>query len=210
MYLKKTKKPNGRVYLSIVESRRDGKSKHAKTITIQKLGYLDELGTEYPDPIAHYATLAAQMTAAKNESQIEMTLTINGNQRVEGSERKNFGYVVLSAVYHELEIHKFLEARQKSLDVAYNLNSIMRMLVFSRLLYPGSKKKAYDERDRFFERCDFGISDMYRALSRFGTYRDAMQLWMHSYWITTDKAPRAGGLYRLCAGMVYGLWVRQG
>ena len=140
---------------------------------------MDELMKDYPDPLAHFATVVAQMNAAKAEERAGLTVTIDGNQRIKGNERRNFGYVVLSAIYHELEIHKFLDTRQKALDVEYNLNSIMRLLVFSRLLYPGSKKKAFDERERFFERCDFGISDMYRALSRFAGYREAMQLWMH-------------------------------
>ena len=179
MYVKKSPKPNGRIYLSIVESRRDDKSKYSKTITVQKLGYLDELTKEYANPIEHFTALAAQMTASKAEERAELTVTIDAAQRLAGNERKNFGYVVLSAVYHELGIHQFLAVRQRSLEVGYNLNSVMRLLVFARLLNPGSKKKAYEEREWYFERCDFSLSDMYRALSRFAGYREALQLWMH-------------------------------
>lgn len=179
MYIKKSPKPNGRVYLSIVESRRDGKSKHSKTITVQKLGYLDELAKEYTDPVAHFTAIAKNMTETKAEERAALTVTIDAAQRISGNERKNFGYIVLSAVYHELEIHRFLAARQKSLGVEYNLNSIMRLLVFARLISPGSKKKAYEEREQYFERCDFSLSDMYRALSRFAGYRETLQLWMH-------------------------------
>jgi transposase len=179
MYLKKTKNPKGRIYHSIVEGRRDKQSGHSKAITIQKLGYLDDLGKEYDDPIAHFNTLAHQMTKTQAETKAALTITIDGTERVEGNERKNLGYVALSSIYHELGIHKFLASRQQSLDVEYNLNSIMRLLVFSRLLKPGSRKEAYEERDWFFERCDFTLADVYRALSRFAGYRDALQLWMH-------------------------------
>jgi len=179
MYLKKTRKPNGRVYLSIVESRRDKQLGYSKTITIQKVGYLDELEKEYADPITHFSAVATQMKQAKAHERAAMTITIDSTHRVEGNERKNFGYVALSAIYHELGIHRFLQSRQQSLDVEYNLNSIMRLLVFSRLLKPGSKKKDYEERDWFFERCDFEMADVYRALSRYTQYKDAMQLWLH-------------------------------
>jgi transposase len=179
MYLKKTNKPNGRTYLSIVESRRDGKSKHSKTITVKKLGYLDELAKEHADPIGHCMDIITQMNRAKAEEKAALTITVDGTQQIEGNERRNFGYVVLSSIYHELGIHKFLAGRQKSLDVEYNLNSVMRLLVFSRLLAPGSKKKAFDEREWFFERSDFSMIDMYRALGRFAGYAEALQLWIH-------------------------------
>jgi transposase len=179
MYLKKTNKPNGRTYLSIVESKRDGKSKHSKTVNVKSLGYLDELAKEHADPIAHCMEIIGKMNRERADAKTSLTITIDATQQIEGNERRNFGYVALSAVYHELGIHKFLAGRQKALDVEYNLNSIMRLLVFSRLLSPGSKKKAYDERDWFFERSDFSLIDMYRSLSRFAGYGEALQLWIH-------------------------------
>ena len=179
MHLKKTPSRNGRTHLSIVEGRRDPKTGKVKKVTIKTLGYLDVLEKEYADHISHFTEIVAQMNAAKEEERAELTIRLDSTHRVSGNERKNVGYVALSTVYHELEIHKFLQWRQKSLDIEYNLNSIMRLLVFSRLLAPGSKKKAYDEREWFFERSDFTLVDMYRALSRFAGYGEALQLWMH-------------------------------
>jgi len=179
MYLKKSTVRNGRTYLSIAEGNYDPITKRTKTVNIQKLGYLDELVKEYADPIAHFTAVVTEMNNARLKDKTAMTISIVNSERVEGSIRKNFGYVALSAIYHELEIHRFFANRQQSLSVGYNLNSIMRLLVFARLLSPGSKKKAYDEREWFFERSDFGITDMYRALSRISEYREALQLWIH-------------------------------
>ena len=179
MYLKKSPARNGRVYLSIVEGHYDPQKKQSRTVTVQKIGYLDELVKDHADPIAHYTTLLAQMNQARTADKAALSISVDGSQRVEAGSRKNFGYVALSAIYHELGIHRFLANRQQSLNVEYNLNAIMRLLVFARLLSPGSKKKAYDERDWFFERSDFGISDMYRALSKIAGFREALQLWMH-------------------------------
>ena len=179
MYLKKTKKPNGRLYLSVVEGRRDKETKNSRTVTIQKIGYLDELEKEYPDPIAHFTLVVAGMNRDKAEEKVALTISIDSTQRVEGNERRNFGYVALSAIYHELGIHRFLANRQQSAGVEYNLNQIMRLLVFSRLLAPGSKRKAFENRDWFFERSDFSQIDMYRALSKIANYKEALQLWIH-------------------------------
>ncbi|HHW70384.1 MAG TPA: hypothetical protein GX392_03565, partial [Clostridiales bacterium] len=43
MFLKKDKRPNGRIYLSIVEGYRDPKTKKPKQRKVKSLGFLDEL-----------------------------------------------------------------------------------------------------------------------------------------------------------------------
>ena len=179
MYLKKTRDRKGRIYLSIVEGHYNPKTKRSETITIQKIGYLDTLSNEHADPIAHFTKIAEGMNQAKAEDKAAMVISVDNAQRVEANSRKNFGYVALSAIYHELDIHRFIANRQQSLKVEYNINSIMRLLVFARLLRPGSKKKAYEEREWFFERCDFSLIDMYRSLGKIAKFREALQLWIH-------------------------------
>lgn len=186
MYLKKSSTKNGRTYLSIAEGRRDPKTKKTKTVNIRKIGYLDELTKEYPNPIEHFTAVVEEMNRAKIEEKTALIITVDRTKQVEGNERKNFGYVVLSAIYHELGIHRFFASRQQSVSAEYNMNSIMRLLVFSRLINPCSKKKAYDEREQFFERSDFSIMDMYRALSRLSGFREALQLWIHERIMETS------------------------
>jgi len=43
----------------------------------------------------------------------------------------------------------------------------MTLLIITRMLNPSSKKRAYEYKDRFFERFDFELHDIYRALSHF-------------------------------------------
>jgi transposase len=179
MYLKKAKTKNGRVHLTIAEGHYDPVTKKRKTVNVKTLGYLDILKKEHSDPIAHFTAVVEELNRKRTEEKAPIILTIDPSRRVDGNERKNFGYVALSAIYHELEIDRFFANRQQSLSVEYNMNQIMRLLVYCRLLAPGSKKKAYEERDWFFERSDFTMSDMYRSLTRFGEFREALQLWIH-------------------------------
>ena len=65
--------------------------------------------------------------------------------------RKNLGFSVLSVIYHELEIHKFMANRQRSLKTDFSLNDVFKMLVFLRILEPGSKKKSFERKDAYFE-----------------------------------------------------------
>ena len=170
-------KKTGRIYLSIVKGYRDKETKKVRAETIQSLGYLDELEKEYEDPIGHFKELARKMTEEENEKN-RVTLSFDMNERLAPSanERKNFGYAAVLKIYHELEIDRFFKNKARHEGFRYNTNSIMTLLTVSRILSPGSKKKAFEEKGRYFERFDFSRDDMYRSLSHFAkTARDAQR-----------------------------------
>lgn len=47
MFLKKDKRPNGRLYLSIVEGYRDPHTKKPKQRKVRSIGFLDDLEKKY-------------------------------------------------------------------------------------------------------------------------------------------------------------------
>jgi len=55
----------------------------------------------------------------------------------------------------------------------------MKLLVFSRILDPASKKKTYQEKDRYFENMQFSLDDVYRCLTQVVTFKDSLQLHLH-------------------------------
>ncbi len=175
MFLKKSVS-NGRVFLSLVHGyRENGKVKHK---TIEKVGYLDELEKEYDDPIAHFKAVAKERNMATSaERKLEVCL----NQRLADntSLRKNLGYAIPKRIYSLLGIHTFLQNKQKHLKIKYNLNSIFSLLVYNRFLFPSSKKKAYEQRDFFFESYDFSLDDVYRSLDYFARYSEPLQKYLH-------------------------------
>jgi transposase len=69
--------------------------------------------------------------------------------------------------------------RQRRSKEEYDANSIMKLLVFGRLLYPASKRKTHDNKDMFFENADFSLDDVYRCLSFFNKHKGNLQLWIH-------------------------------
>ena len=186
MYLKKSKRKNGRIYLSIADGYHDPKKGYSRTVNIKKIGYLDTFLDQYDDPIAHFEEVVAQMNSEKKTAKQHQIANIDIEETFDGDNSKNIGYAALSYIYHELEIDKFLNSRQRSIGAEYNMNSIMRLLVFSRMLYPGSKKKAYEEeRVKFFERFDFSLDDLYRSLTRFSKFREALQVWIHEHIVAS-------------------------
>src|SRR5690554_4751195 len=115
MYLKQTKQKNGRIYLSIVDGYYDKEKGHSRTITIEKVGYLDELEKQYEDPVAFFKEKVDGLKKEKSEqkSPISIEFTHEETLKKSNANRKNFGYSVISRIYHELEIDKFLNNRQR-------------------------------------------------------------------------------------------------
>lgn len=184
MFLRKTKnKVTGRIYLSIVHGYRDKSSKKTKSTTVRSLGYLDDLEKEYNDPITFFTQEIARMNEQNAADNSPITLIIGKSEHLSenSATRRNFGVAALSKIYHELEIDTFLKNRQRHTNESYDANAIMKLLVFSRLLYPASKKKTYENRSMFFEKSDFSLDNLYRCLSILNKHKDALQLWLHEH-----------------------------
>lgn len=167
----------------------DKVTKKTRHKVIESLGYLDELEKIYPDPIAYFTERAKQLTQEKNEKRAPINFTFFDSDRlcIGDDFRKNFGYAALSKIYHELGIHTFLINRQRHSKEEYDANTIMKMLVYSRLLAPASKKSSFDNREMFFEKTDYSLDDVYRCLSFLNKYKESLQVW------TNDKIKKNYG-----------------
>lgn len=181
MYLKKTPQKSGKIYLSIVDGFYDKQKGHSRQVTIEKLGYLDDLEIQFDDPIAHFTKRVEQLKKEKAEKLAPISLEFSPNEKIEldVNYRKNFGYSVLSKIYHDLEIDKFLINRQRHAKMDFSSNNIMKLLAFSRLLNPASKKKTFEERDMLFENDKYSLDDIYRCLSFFNKHSNALQVWIN-------------------------------
>ena len=181
MFLRKSIS-HGKIYLSFVQGYRDESGK-SKQKTVEKIGYLDDLKKIYDDPITHFKDLANQ----KNAEQIReytikniCTKTIDTN-----SYAKNLGYVILKKVYDELKITGVLMNKQSSLNIKYSLDEIMKLLIFSRILYPSSKNETFNNKDIFFDKFDFSLKDLYRSLDHFESVKSDV---IKSIWDNTKKS----------------------
>jgi transposase len=180
MNLNISERKNGRIYLYIEKGYRDKTTQKSRSKMVKSLGYLDELKKEYDDPIAHFKGVARKMTEEENTEK-KLTLTVNMDEALseDAEGRKNFGYAAILKVYHELKLDDFFKNKARNEAFKYNTNSIMILLVVSRLLSPGSKKKAFEEKGQYFERFDFELVDVYRALSYYAKIAEEFQRYLH-------------------------------
>lgn len=173
MFLRKSLS-NGKIYLSFVQGYRDENGK-VKQKTIEKIGYLEDLKKEYDDPIKYFKDIAKQ----RNNEEITELVIKNLNTKTLDKNidnQKNLGYLILKKMYKELEIDCFLNSKQKKLKIKYELNDIFSLLVFSRILYPASKKETYKKKNIFFEKFNFSEKDMYRSLDYLKDFKEDLEL----------------------------------
>ena len=95
VYLRKSKRKDDRVYLTLVEGYREGgKVKHK---TVESLGCLDELEKELVDPIAHFKARCDEANAAARAGRQSVQIAIHPQQKIDKrrAARKNIGSAVL-------------------------------------------------------------------------------------------------------------------
>ena len=176
MFIKKVKNKQGRINIAISQSYRDANGK-SKSRVIKGLGYLDLIEQEHEDP---WAFINAEMQRIQEEyeaSRVVTQLPIAMYEKLDAQDPlliKNFGYAVFSKLYHDLEIDYFINNRRRYTDCSYNHNAILKMLVYSRLLNPSSKKLSWEKRHQFFDTMDFSLSHVYRSLEFFADHEKAL------------------------------------
>lgn len=179
MFVKQNKSHKGILLTFTIGYRENGKVKHKN---IETIGYLDDLKKIYKDPISHFKEIAKQ----RSNSEINELIIKNLKSKTidDNSHQKNLGYIILKKIYNELNITSVLNKKQSSLNIKYSLDEIMKLLVFSRILYPASKNETYNNKDTFFEKFDFSLKDLYRSLDYFELLKDDI---IKSIWESTKK-----------------------
>lgn len=184
MFLKATKQKNGRVNLSIVHGFRDPKTKKVKQRVIENLGYADEYEHLYDDPIAHFKEVARlrtlEMTEDENRKEIPLG-SVYTDEFLEINEdaMKLMGHLPISSIYHQLKVNQFLINRQRSRAMDYSLNDVMQLLVYTRILSPGSKRHSYAQKEKLAGSYNCDHYDVYRALDYFDEFKEDLLVHLH-------------------------------
>ena len=179
MYLKQQKRPNGDIYLSIMEKYYVPKV-GARERTIEGIGCVSILKDKYDDPIAHFTQYANELTEKANADK-KRTITISLDEELEigTNDTRNVGYGIIKALYKELELDRFWNWKTRGKRTKFSTDQIFRLLTFSRALNPGSKKYTLDKKDFFFEPFDgFSLDDIYHALDIIAENQEELQKWI--------------------------------
>lgn len=163
-------KQSGRfTYLYAIKGYRtdDGKS---TTKVVEKFGTVEELREKLngADPIEWARARVAEMTALEKEENKKVVVEYDPKAYIQNGEQRSYngGYLFLQKIYYELGLDyicKKIAKKHKLLK--YDLNGILSMLIYTRILYPGSKRSSLEDARKFFEQPDCTLEQVYRAMS---------------------------------------------
>ena len=149
------------------------------TKTIEKIGSEDELLKVCGDltPLEWAKQYAAKRSAEKKASKKDIMIKYSSSARIKkGTCRSiNVGYLFLKDIYYDLKIHDICAQIAEKYKIEYDLNQILSMLLFSRIIYPGSKRSSLELSKKFLESPDCKLHHVYRALEVLAKENDFFQ-----------------------------------
>lgn len=177
MKLTISKSKNATLYYVQKSYRTDsGKS---STRTVERLGTIEEVKARFGeentmDAVKEYIK---GLTLADKEQRRDVVVKLSQNKMIKQNEQNSYngGYLFLQKVYYELGLDKICNKIEKRHRNEYGLNSILSMLLYTRILYPGSKLSSLEDAKNFIEQPKVDIHQVYRALSLLSKESDGIQ-----------------------------------
>ena len=163
-------------YRAVKTVRINGKN---KTQIVKSFGSEKQICEKYG--VSDAKAWAKEQVRLMNEAEKEDAAKFNielcsGTDLVLNEQRRfNGGYLFLQDIYYDLGLHKICRAISSRHSFEYDLNNILSRLVYTRILYPSSKKNSYEESKRFIEQPSFELHDIYRALTVLAEETDYIQ-----------------------------------
>ena len=153
--------------LYVIRSQRVNKQN--KTFIVEKLGTEAELREKLNgrDPYEWAQERVAELNRREKEgSEPPVIAKYSPSVRMDKDVQQSFhgGYLFLQRLYSELGFPKICEQVTKKHAFEYDLNSILSRLLYTRILFPGSKRSTYELSKRFIEQPNFDLPHIYRAL----------------------------------------------
>ena len=154
----------------------DGKN---KDLVIKRFGSEKQICEKYgvTDAKAWAKEQVRLMNEAEKEDSVKFNIELcSGTDLVMNEQRRfNGGYLFLQNIYYELGLHRICRAISVKHPFEYDLNDILSRLIYTRILYPSSKKSSFEESKRFIEQTSFELHDIYRSLSVLAEESDYIQ-----------------------------------
>lgn len=209
MYIN-TVKSVGAVNYYLCESYRTATG-HSGSRVVEKLGNADEIRRRFNldeqtdvklwcKQYAKEKTLEAKQLALRNNRTISIELS-EGAPKKEKSSIFNAGYLILDSVYHSFGLANICEEiKLKHPHIkGFNLNNVLRAMLFGRIINPSSKLKLADcIANRFLEKHDIEVQHIYRAMDLLKQHSELIQKKLFAYTSQALKERNVSRIYYDC------------
>ena len=205
-----TANKNSTTYRAVKTIRVNGKN---KTLSIKTFGTDKFICETYG--VTDAKAWAKEQVKRMNEAEKEDAATFQielcaGTDLALGEQRRfNGGYLFLQDIYYELGLHSICRSISARHSFEYDLNDILSRLIYTRILFPASKKSSFEDAKRFIEKPSFELHDIYRALSVIAKESDYIQkrLFKNSTALSQRKT---GVIYYDCTNFYFEIEQAEG
>ena len=163
-------KNNGKPYLRLAESRYVKDIGRQKKFVLKNLGPLSKFDDGKPDFLKRFREKfkngEIDFDGITYYSNLPTKKAFEIDNEMNYIELKNIGFLFLQSIYNSLGIYDLLREIKSNSRLEYDLNGLTKLLVFERILDPQSKKKTFENKDKFlFQVADSNdINQIYRTL----------------------------------------------
>lgn len=151
----------------------------SSTRTVERLGTIEEVEARFGKENTMEAVKGyiRELSAADKELRRDVVVKFSQSAMLKKDEQRCFngGYLFLQKIYHELGLDGICRKIGKNHKNEYDLDGILKMLLYTRILYPGSKRSSLEDARRFIEQPKADIHQVYRALSLLARESDNIQ-----------------------------------
>lgn len=152
---------------------------HTTTKPVERLGSIEEIKTRCgdQDPIEWAKEYTRKLTIAEKEAKKGVLLKLSSSMLIDKNARNscNVGYLFLQDIYYSLGLDKICGSISEKYKFDCDLNDILSMLAYSRIIAPGSKLSSLESAQRFLEQPKCELHQVYRALEVIAKENDFFQ-----------------------------------
>ena len=149
------------------------------TKTVEKIGTYDEIKKKCGDmePLEWAKEYAAKRTAEEKKAKQDVIMRYSSSALIDKNIRRscNSGYLFLQDIYYSLGLNKICDSIAEKYKFDFDLNDILSMLIYSRIISPGSKLSSLESAQRFLEQPKCELHQVYRALEFIAKENDFFQ-----------------------------------
>lgn len=149
------------------------------TKPVERLGSLEELKARAgdQDPIEWAKDYVKKLTLKEKEDQHSVTIKYSSHIQIKKDVQRscNIGYLFLQDIYYSLGLDKICSTLSDKYKFQYDLNSILSILIYSRIIYPNSKRSTLEKAKSFLEPPKCSLHQVYRSLEILAKENDYLQ-----------------------------------
>ena len=153
------------------------------SVIVRKLGTLKDLLPEHGptrDDVMKWAREEARLETIKYKKEQQtksVQITFHADQKLDYNQQVFYrgGYLFPQAFYYRLHLDKICRKLRDKHKFKYDINAILSVLIYARILEPVSKRSSFKVASEFLEKPSYQLHDIYRALDVLGNECDFIQ-----------------------------------